>query len=56
MRNSCICANWLATHRQLVQDLGKEADRQGLSAKQVMVELEKDKRAEFQATYGSNPG
>jgi PHD/YefM family antitoxin component YafN of YafNO toxin-antitoxin module len=42
-------------HQELVRALGQEAERQGLSEEQVMAELEKDKRAVYKATYGSNP-
>ncbi len=45
----------LAAHRELVQALGQEAERQGLSEEQVMIDLEEDKRAAFKTTYGSNP-
>jgi prevent-host-death family protein len=44
----------LAAHRELVNALGQEAERQGLSEEQLMAELEKDKRAAYNASYGSN--
>ena len=45
----------LTAHRELVRSLGQEAERQGLSEEQLMVELEKDKRAVYKAAYGSDP-
>jgi len=45
----------LETHQELMRTLSQEAERQGLSEEQLMVELEKDKRAVYKATYGSNP-
>ncbi len=45
----------LEAHQELVRTLGQEAERQGLSEEQLMAELEKDKRAVYKATYGSNP-
>ena len=37
----------LAAHRDLVRDLGREAEKQGLSEEQLMAELEKDKEAVY---------
>jgi len=45
----------LTAHRELVQALGQEAERQELSEEQLLAELEKDKRAAYKAAYGSNP-
>ena len=45
----------LAAHRELARALGQEADRQGLSEEQLMVELEEDKRAVYKEKYGANP-
>ena len=45
----------LEAHQELVRTLGQEAEQQGLSEEQLMAELEKDKRASYKATYGSNP-
>jgi len=45
----------LEVHQELVRTLGQEAERQGLSEEQLMVELEKDKRASYKTAYGSHP-
>jgi len=41
-------------HQELARALSQEAERQGLNEEQLMAELEKDKRAVYKVTYGSN--
>ena len=43
------------THQALMRALGQEAERQGLSEEQLLAELEKDKRALYNATDGKQP-
>ncbi len=42
-------------HQELAHALGQEAEQRGLSEEQLTAELEKDKRAIYKSTYGSNP-
>jgi PHD/YefM family antitoxin component YafN of YafNO toxin-antitoxin module len=42
----------LATHRELVQTLGDEAERRGITEEQLMTELEEIRKAVYQETYG----
>ena len=44
-----------AAHHDLVQILGQEAERLGLSEEQLLEELKKDKRSVYDETYGTNP-
>jgi prevent-host-death family protein len=45
----------LATHRELVRSLGEEAEKVGISEEKLMAELEEDKHAVYEETYGSAP-
>lgn len=45
----------LAAHRELVRSLGHEAEKQGLTEEQLMMDLEEDKRAVYKDAYGANP-
>ncbi len=40
------------THRGLVQTLGEEAERRGITEEQLMAELEETRKAVYQETYG----
>lgn len=42
----------LVEHRSLVVDLGREAERQGLTEKQIQAEIEDDKELVFRERYG----
>lgn len=44
----------LTAHRELVRDLGQEAEKQGLTEEQLMADLEKDKQALYQEVHGSS--
>ena len=43
----------LAEHRELIRDLGQEAEKQGLSEERLLAELEEDKQAVYKDAYGS---
>lgn len=43
----------LATHRNLVLALGKEAEEQDLNEKQLLDDLKKDKLSVYKETYGT---
>ena len=47
--------NTLWLNHDLVQILGQEAERLGLSEEQLLEELKKDKRSVYDETYGTNP-
>ena len=42
----------LATHRELVRELGEQAELQGLTEEGLMAQLEETKREVYRETYG----
>ena len=45
----------MKAHRELLRELGREAEKQGLTEEQLLAELEADKRAAYTKAYGTNP-
>ena len=45
----------MKAHRELLRELGREAEKQGLTEEQLLAELEADKRAVYTKAYGTNP-
>jgi len=41
--------------KELARELGREAERQGYTEEQMMIELEEDKRAVYRKIYGEIP-
>ncbi len=42
--------------RQTAREIGREAQRQGLTEEQLIAEIEEDKQAVYRETYGDDAG
>ena len=44
----------LAAHREMVRELGEQAERQGLTEEELMAQLEETKREVYRENYGQD--